>query len=67
MAVDHLTISSQVEMLGTAVAAVRAWGEGHVSLLVLLASLVLLLGGQGSQSKACKEAGCTKSSERHGD
>lgn len=48
MAIDNLTISSQVEMLGTAVAAVRAWGEGHISLLMLLASLVLLLGGQGS-------------------
>lgn len=49
MAIDNLTISSQVEMLSTAAAAaVRAWGEGHISLLVLLASLVLLLGGQGS-------------------
>lgn len=49
--VHNLTIASQVEMARRVVARTR--GEGHGRLSLLLASLMLLMGGQGSESEAC--------------
>lgn len=50
MTIDNLSVSGQVEMAATA----RLRDEGHIGLSLLsLASVILSLRRQGSQSKAC--------------